>query len=418
MKRQMKRNVLKLLSIMFITILVISSVSGIDLYAYALNNGDIIKTTTLFTVPNYEFPNDEITANIENSFTIKSIGGVASEMDQNELYVLKGGCSLYDNKGDEITDNDTENQLAVLCYYPDITKGNKGVSKFLFRYKLLGHANAIAIDKTFVYITTWPSENPNYGKSQIVRISRKSIREFNAYLIKEGKKSVQIKNTNATSPNGTALFGYMDIYYNNDKTKKYDKQIKAITGYQYKNNGKISKFIIDYDDLENGIKKYTFAEISNDSTKKLYVKTDANSVFGVEEPLKGKQHPKVVIDNKEYVLNDVHVQDIGYSKTRGLYIPFYYNHEKDSQTNRTISGHENHIVRISKNSFKENVANRDSVQVQSVYKLENSSYSQYEAESISFTNANIKGKGEKERMLISVNRNSGGDSIEYSDNFF
>ena len=355
-------------------IIFVSFIFGNTLYAQAADDGVVVKTNTFFNVPNYKFPNNQ-----NPTYTITSIGGISAELSGKELYVLKGKAILVSN--------DTEtNQLAALYYYPDITKGNSGVKKILFRKKLLGHANAMAIDKTFIYVTTWPTNKLSNGQTQIVRISRKAIREWN--------ESTHVTSPSATSPNGTTLFGYMNIYNNSDGSQ-YTKTIKSIAGYKYNSSTqKIKSFIINYGDEANGKIPYTTAEISSATTKTIYVMNDNNHIFKVNNPYTNG------INNNGYIHT---VQDIGYNATYGLYIPIYLKPSNNS------SGQHNRILRLSNAKLNTTGDARQNLSADTKLKVDNSSLDQYEVESIAFTNKTINGTTGL-KMLLSVNRYSSTNS--------
>ena len=383
----MKTKIKKTISIILSIITVSTIVFGNNIFAYAsLGNYHYTTDDGLSIYTEQIVPNGSVTNSSGDTYTATSMGGISVSASGNKLYVVKGG-SLND-------------QIAVLYYYSDYT--NASTRKTIkFRQKLLGHANAMAIDDKFIYVTRWCSNGTNGSK--VLRISRKAINELS--------NNSQINNTNAKTSNGTTVCFDVPVYTKSDKSQTYTGKITAITGYEYNSNDRITKFIIDYPSANTSTAKgYIIANLNSGC---MYVYNQPNKIIRVKNPYGSSFNG----------YNIPHYQDITYWSRYGLFIPVYYN-KKDANGNNVSS--KSNVILIYNLNNPNNDSNGElnpnhSIEINREKDENNRILAQYEIESISFTN--VDSTSATHKMLLSTNRrtqaNNTGciDAIEMSSNF-
>lgn len=212
----------------------------------------------------------KIVFNVKNNkygdITSTNLGGICAGTANNRLFCVKS------NSGEEV---------GTLYYYNDIYNkkfytGEKAPKRITFIDGLLGHANAMAVDDKYVYVTMFQKEGTE--KNSIIRISREAITHLkDGDVVSKSRRTVKDSNNNEY------------VIYTTYEPKKtngdpYTKSITAITTYKYKvwkeNNKehREDKFIINY---PNGKEKlgYTIATLTDDG--KFLVSTSKDDLFYV-----------------------------------------------------------------------------------------------------------------------------------------
>ena len=233
----------------------------------------------LFDVPDQPYTSNNCT----------NISGIGIGKTQNSLFVVKS----HD------TDNHTD---AAFFYYPDM---NYPSTCRIYRLKYAGHANGMAVDNNYIYITASSNaQNPNYPHPNtyncIIRISRSLIASL----------------SNGATINYSDYTTFEPVKEVSGTYSTYGKNISMIT--KYNTNG---KFIINFDELSTSTRfAFTTAEIKTvGGQEKFVISTNHNDIFFVENNLSGSGTSKV---------------DICYSPNCGLFIPKWYGKMAASKTNR------------------------------------------------------------------------------------
>lgn len=217
-----------------------------------------------------------------NGNSASNIGGISAGTANNRLFVVK---------------SDSSEQYAALYYYnnvynEDFATGDKDPKVIKFANSLLGHANAMAVDDKYVYVTMWTKNKEE--KNNIIQISRTAISKL---------------------PNGTIID--LDTKNEYDDSKKpiyniyepkktdgtnYSKKITAITRYSYDKTNEITKFIIRYGGTDSNT-IFTTATLKDGV---FTVSTNPDDMFEVETGL-----------------TNVNQQDIFYDYDYGLILPMW-----------------------------------------------------------------------------------------------
>ena len=264
---------------------------------------------------------------------------VTASGSNNRLFVVKINESL---------------DRVMLYMYKDYTTMSNSSDDDYGRFTLdgfAGHANGLAVDDNYIYITCWYRTN-GANSTKIARISRSKL-----WSMYKATSSVD-KGTITSSTDGCTI---LSSFYSDGSA--YDKTINAITYYK---NG---KFIINYDaksseryyTSSNKVLYYTTAEVQNG---KFVVSNSPSDVFCVDTGF-------------SYSVG----QDIGYGASNGFFIAQWLGNTVDN-TNMT----KNKIIWIKLNSLSGDYR---------VYTADNSKYrhinvnkstsifTQYELESVS-----------------------------------
>ena len=234
----------------------------------------------LFSVPDTIYGSNRCT----------NISGIGIGKTMNSLFVVK----CYDKN------NETD---AAFYYYPDMDSPS---SYRVYRLKYAGHANGMAVDNSYIYITAstttdgtgYPHATTN---NSIIRISRSLIASLST----------------GSTINYSDYTSFAPVVQNANGTySNYTGDISAIT--KYNNNG---KFIINYSPLTTtSAFAFTTAQIKTVSGQDKFVVSTSNSdVFFVDNNLAGSGTSNV---------------DICYSPNCGLFIPKWYGKMASPYTNR------------------------------------------------------------------------------------
>ena len=246
-----------------------------------------------------------------NANGASSVGGITVGTANNRLFALKA------KEGDV--------RKATLYYYSNIYSSSTP-KQIKFHNYLLGHANSVAPDNDYLYVTGWQQEGPY--KNRIMRISRAAISACpNNY-------TVNYNSSTDWTPDGVNIVRNIDgTNYNilkEIRPKKadgsnYTYEIRCMTRFHYDTTNNIVKFFIDYNptdtsnlpfNLNQGI-AYTVATLQNGV---LTVSEAPKDIFFIKTS--GIQYTvgnSNTINNLSYTTK----QDIFYEPNYGLYIPVW-----------------------------------------------------------------------------------------------
>lgn len=364
----------KLFSLFLILILIITAMCNFEIIANAASTIINISSSHLknvFDVPNFAHGN----ANSTN------IGGISVGTANNRLFVVKS-CST----------GTYAEEKAILYYYNNINNvsfanGTKEPKKIEFVDGLLGHANAMAIDNKYIYVTKWQKKSGG-EKCEIIQISRRAIS-----LLSSGS-TVSLTNKTVTDTDGSTLPIYTIYEPEYTNGNAYTRSIAAITRYTYNSTTEVTKFIIQYQYSSNDATlKFTIATLANG---KFTVSTDVDDIFTVLNPY-----------------TDVTMQDIFYDSKYGLLIPLWK------------GGVNNSILCVDIRDIK--TQNKTESPTFEPYKIlnfskssdHNGTLSKYEIESLAFVKKDADLNDISYRLVFSCNKadssSSGCDSIEEID---
>lgn len=347
----------------------------------SFGNSDI---QTIFDVKNNKY----------GDITSTNLGGICAGTANNRLFCVKS------NSGEEV---------GTLYYYNDIynkkfNSGDKTPKRITFIDGLLGHANAMAVDDKYVYVTMFQKEGTE--KNSIIRISREAITHLkDGDVVSKSRTTVKDSNNNEY------------VIYTTYEPKKtngdpYTKSITAITTYKYKvwtvkvgeleEEHREDKFIINY---PNGKEKlgYTIATLTDDG--RFLVSTSKDDLFYVNNT--------VYTDvNKDTIT----MQDIFYDPQYGLFIAMWINDGTQNYVlradirglktkNKTENLELDPTDEISINKTKENLDEKTTRKI-----------TRFEIESIAFIKRDADKNSTSYRFVFSCNKLSGKkgnmDSIE------
>ena len=298
----------------------------------------------------------------KDGYTSTNLGGISVDTANNRVFAVKS------NK---------DEQYATLYYYSNIydssykaSSNRKQPKRIVFKNGLLGHANAMAIDDNYIYVTMWQKSGTE--KSKILKISRKAVSELSDGTV--------VSSTSQKTSNGTQICNSITPITTTGST--YNRSITAISRFSYDKTNNIIKFVVGYAyDSNNSQLTYTIATYQNG---KFIVSENPNDMFTVENP---------------YNSNSV-MQDIFYSPSYGLFIPIWYN-VYSSGTRNT-----NKILVVNIESIKTNTSgSKLNFSPDKVVNVNGStsSYNEYEVESIAFVNRDNNKNSIDPKIVFSCN---------------
>lgn len=361
----------KSLSVLLAIIMLASVFYSTNLYAGAagmttnvsFNNSDI---STVFNVNNYTY----------NGVISTNLGGISAGTANNRLFCVK---------------SNSQEEVGTLYYYNNIydvrfKNGTKLPKRIVFIDGLLGHANAMAVDDNYVYVTMYQLNGTE--KSSIIRISRRAITYLNdGDVVSKTRKTVR-------DTDGNVIQIYTVFMPKTTSGADYTKSIGSITRYAYNKTAGITKFIIGY---PNGKSKlgFTIATLSENGFE---VSTSKDDLFYVNNPIY-KNNPDVIM------------QDIFYDSQYGLFISMWL-----------PSGTQNYVLRADIRGLKtqgktENLV-LNPIQVISINKTadQNGTLNKFEIESMAFIKRDENKNDIAFRFVFSCNKVPDGstsrDSIE------
>ncbi|MDO4380434.1 MAG: hypothetical protein Q4D20_06130 [Clostridia bacterium] len=366
----------KIISTFLVIIMLFGIGCGTNLFAFAAGDPiefDNSNIKTIFDVKNNKY----------NGVTSTNLGGISVGTANNRLFCVKSNF-------DEV--------VGTLYYYNNIydnrfNTGKKTPKKIVFVDGLLGHANAMAIDDSYVYVTM--AQKNGTEKTAILRISRLAIS-----ALKDGDV-VSKTRTTVKDTNGNTLKIYTVLRPKTTSGATYTKSISFITRYTSNKNTGVTKFIIGY---PNGKQKlgFTIATLSGDN---FTVSTSKDDLFYVNNP-----YAKAANDSS------VFMQDIFYDAYYGLFIPMWMYGGEDAINTQ------NYVLRVDIRGLKtqgktENLV-LNPLDVISINKTEdqNGTLSHFEIESIAFIKRNENRVDSAYKFIFSCNkkptRTAQNDSIE------
>lgn len=226
-----------------------------------------------------------------NKFNCTNISGIGIGKSKNRLFVVKS------HDAGNISD-------AAFYYYPNMDNPS---NKRVFRLKYAGHANAMAVDNSYVYITASTSTNdPNYPHANndncIIRIARSLITSL----------------SDGDTINYSDYTSFEPIAEESGVYSSYTENISMIT--KYNNNG---KFIINFEPLATASTfAFTTAEIKTvGGQEKFVVSKNCNDIFLVNKNLLGTHNNHV---------------DICYAPSCGLFVPIWGGSLSSPNRNKNI----------------------------------------------------------------------------------
>lgn len=338
----------KKLAVMLISVLTVSSIMfTMNTSVLAATLPDLASNATkVVSIPTTKY----------NGVKCSNIGGlsVVSSGSNRRMFVVKS--NKYEIE-------------SVLYFFVDYNNTASNFGKFELR-GIVGHANAMAIDDNYIYITCWKyTDKESPANNDIVRISRSKL--WSMYNAKTGIE----KGTLTANSDGVTIFNAVT-----SSGANFNKPITAIT--KYKENG---KFIINNDSLDSDDIEFTTASITNGQ---FVVSESAADIFTVNTGL-----------------TDTTAQDIGYDPQCGLFIARWLWKDGKSDSLKL----QNRIIWIKLNSLSGNnrVYTKDNSKFRYIIVNKNEAdLTSYEVESISF---NIN-----HEMYTSVNTETSSTSSQYT----
>ena len=344
----MKNLIEKTFAVALITLIV--SCSLIPALATTLPPPDINAKTT--RIESLEVPAVPDSYGDPDCRSTQSISATSLGTDET-LFVIRVESKNADDENSET--NTSEDDLAMLYMYEDYsTMSNKESDKYgtILLRNLVGHANGMAIDDEYLYVTCWDNDknDGNYNERKIVRISIDAL--WNIYNDDDVKDSIFKGELTANSGGVTIL----PVLKSNGSVFT-----EKIVGISYFRNG---KFFINLEATTDGDTYYlnfTKAEISDNGTPS----NDQDDYLIVSDS---------ATDKFQVVFNDApntFGQDIGYDPDCGLFIVRSYKEkityvdENGEEKEKYVPTTENVIIWIRLDSLTG--ANR-------VYRNDNSSY--------------------------------------------
>ncbi len=247
-------------------------------------NTSVLAAVTTYTVSTTRLAdlNTAPTLN-KNTISCTSVGGVGIGPNLKRLFALKS--------------NENKN-VAALYYFPNLNNGDD--FKVITLDGIAGHANAMAVDDNYIYITRWREDGA--VTKQITRISRNDIR--NAYLSMKNNSDV----TEVVFDSDDCTIFQPKVLNSDGTYSNFQYEIRSIT--KYKKNG---QFLITYKNSEvfkSGQVAYTIAKIVDG---KFVVSEAKSDIFVIKDSL---------------FTNSTTGQAICYEPGHGLFIPRWHeNHQ-------------------------------------------------------------------------------------------
>lgn len=273
----------KIITSIFTLFLAVLVTVNSDLTASAAFNQETVNSNHIQTVFRVRNHNNSTTSADQTS---TNIGGVSAGTANNRLFVVK-------SNNDEV--------YGTLYYFNNVyderfATGEKLPKRITFAEGLLGHANAMAVDDKYIYVTKWTDNGTE--KNDIIRISRTAISLLSDEAI------VSSANNSVTNSSGETIPIYTIYQPKKTDGTNYTGAISAITRYSYDKTNEITKFIIRYNNANNDANvTYTIATLKNGV---FTVSTNPDDMFEVETGI-----------------TNVTQQDIFYDYDYGLMIPMW-----------------------------------------------------------------------------------------------
>ncbi len=278
----MKTKTKKIINIMLSIIVVSTIIFGNNMFAYAVVSVDTINSaapTRFAGIPNIDLGQN----------TVTNCSGISIGQKANKLFVVKS-CA-----------NET---WGVLYYFPDMNNHSK---YFIYRIRNVGHANAMAIDSNYIYITAWASNNSNNDNgNEIIRIPKEYI--YNNAKSKYGDKISNIPIIDEKPYGNSKGYNRLDAVIKKlDGTySDYTGDIRSIAYYSS------NTFIINYSTL------------NNETSNRVFTKARIQTIEGTKKFVVGRSTDDVFIIKKNWSTTEPVYQDIGYNSANGFFLPIWY----------------------------------------------------------------------------------------------
>lgn len=340
---------------------ILAGAAGYNPYVTFTNND----VQTVFRVRN----------NSHDGTSTTNLGGISVGAANNRLFCVKSS---------------SDEQVGTLYYYNNIyderfNTGEKEPKKIVFTNGLLGHANAMAVDNKYIYVTMWSGTERN----KVLRISRRAI----SYL---SSGSVISSDTAQVTKDGDTVRVCTILTPKTSSGGTYNNPIASITKYSYNSTTGITKFIIGYPSNVSSTLCFAIATL-NEATGNFTVSTGYNDKFYVK--------------SGSYTgFSGVIKQDIFYDASYGLFIALW------------AGGTNNYVLRYDirdiRTSGKTSYSTFDPLQTMYISKTSENgtTISRFEIESIAFIKRDASLNSTDYKFVFSVNKlpvNSNmGDSIE------
>lgn len=151
----------KFISVIMTVLIAISIMCGTNITADAATTTQTVKAShlkTIFEVKDYKY----------DGYNSTNIGGISVGTANNRLFVIK---------------SNSKEEISTLYYYNNIYNeafktGDKEPKRIVFIDGLLGHANAMAVDDDYLYVTMWQNKSGGEKKFDYSNI-KKSNQSFN-----------------------------------------------------------------------------------------------------------------------------------------------------------------------------------------------------------------------------------------------
>lgn len=335
-------------------------------------------TTTIWRKPDYKKV-VEVANYTSDDHRATNLGGMSAGTANNRLFVVKSDTSnKYESEG-------TAETKGVLYYYSDIYNPSN-VKHIQFTNSLLGHANSMAVDDNYIYVTMWQKKDGG-EKTRILQINRKAISAMpeNDIIRSATERREGIKVCTR-------------FYPKNPDGTKYETAITSITKYSYDSVNKKTTFIIGAGNYDNRrILIY----------KKAVLDHNTNVI--------------TVLDTTYYIKNTaldtgkpVTQQDIFYDKEYGLFIPEWHgdseNHRLDNSIMQVDLKRQTTPYTIQTGNNAGTVINVITPTYLHTLNSNDSSLTTFELESMAFIKKSSDKKSSAFRVLLTANIAGNGNS--------
>ncbi len=405
MNKSIKKHIIKTITIVVLLI----SVLGTSMLTFA-DDGEYIITNV---GSNYA---SSYVHNVTSTGGGTSVGGLAVSSNNNRLFMLKARSS--------------DDQVTVLRYYNNAYDTTGTPVMINFNDGILGHANGMSIDNSFLYVTMWKRVNTNTNSivgntynNSIMVISRSAIAKVaNYYSSHPNASTIEVNVADKIGPryyiylgSSKVFIGRVFVPIRSDNGQPYTYAIASIARYSYDEPAKSLKFIIgcraefqeEYNNYNGIAYKFMTFGYATENDKKMIVSENKNDTFFIDTSNVKYNGPNGV--STFTFSNSCHFQDIFFGKNQGLYIPVwdsttpkksYIFKVKLSQADATIS-----------NDFK--VAKFYSFTV--LDRSNDPNCERYEIESMAFLKRNQNMENDNIiRIVIGFNRAGTGDYVHDS----
>lgn len=281
----MKKTTTKILAF-FIALLCALSVYGITAFAATI---DAKAPERYAKIPSTTYSGESIT----------NCGGISIGKVANKMFVVKAG--------------ENENN-AMLFYFPNMDNPS---NKYIYIIEDCGHANAMAIDSDYIYITAWiDSNSSNDHGNELIRIPKNYIYNHATARFGDAASTIPViqekpyGNTNGYNRLSVVIKKHDGTY------PDYTGDIRAIAFYS------TNTFIVNY------------SKLNTETTNRVFTKARIQTVDGVKKLVLGRSTDDVFIIKKNWTSADPVYQDIGYNAPNGFFLPVWYGRNTTANTNR------------------------------------------------------------------------------------